>query len=115
MCGNPNADGPVAMRLWPAHPRRLATPIDLTGDPNVVMGIRFDAFGRPATYHIQDAAMNGQAAFALTSQPWPADLIIHEFIVDEEDQARGFPWITPSLNPAADLPRNLYAARARVI
>ena len=100
---DPSADGPVAMRVWPVHPRRLATPVDLTGDPNVVMGIRFDAFGRPASYHIQDAAMNGQAVTTLTSQPWPADLILHEFIVDEEDQARGIPWETPALNPAAEM------------
>jgi len=100
---DPDADGPVAMRLHPVHPRRLATPADLTGDPNTVMGIRFDALGRPATYYIADAAMNGQAVMSLSSQPWPADLIVHEFLVDEEDQCRGFPWLTPGLSPAADL------------
>lgn len=100
---DPAAQGPVAMRLWPFHPRRLMTPAEGTGDPNVIMGIRFDAFGRPATYYISDVAMNGQAATSMTSQPWPADLIIHEFLVDEEDQCRGFPWLTSGLNPAADL------------
>lgn len=100
---DPDADGPVAMRLWPVHPRRLVSPVELTGQPNVVMGIRFDAFGRPATYYIRDVAMNGQAVSALTTTPWPPDLMLHEFLVDEEDQARGFPWLTPGLNPTADL------------
>ena len=36
-------------------------------------------------------------------KPVPPDLIIHEFTVDEEGQLRGFPWVTPSLEPVAEL------------
>lgn len=99
---DPAAEGPVRLRLWPAHPRRLATPAELTGDPQTTMGIRFDAWGRPATYYIADQPINGQS-LTLASHPWPADLILHEFLLDEEDQARGFPWLTPGLSAAADL------------
>lgn len=100
---DPDAEGPVKMRLWPAHPRRLASPADRTGQPNVVMGIEFDELDRPVAYFLQDVAMNGQAGMSMNGHRWLANSIIHEFAVEEEDQARGFPWLTPGLTPAAEL------------
>jgi lambda family phage portal protein len=98
------ADGPVAMRLKPVHPRRLGTPVQRAGDPMSVMGIRFDLQGRPATYYVGEAAISGQAyVSALDYAPVPADLMIHEFLMEEEDQARGIPWLNAALQPMADL------------
>jgi len=98
------ADGAVAMRLLPVHPRRLATPAELGGDQRVVMGIRFDRQGRPATYYIADSTLgSANLTASLVSQPYPPDLVIHEFLIDEEEQARGIPWLNPSLQPSADL------------
>jgi len=101
---DPNADGPVAMRLRPVHPRRLRSPAEKAGDPNVFMGIRFDAIGRPAAYYIANpTAMGAQQLDFGQYATVPPDLIIHEFVAEEEDQARGVPWLNTALQPSADL------------
>lgn len=101
---DPNAEGPVKLRLKPIHPRRLATPIDRTGDPNVFMGIRFDSLGRPAQYYVETATPIGGQAIGLAGyETLPPDLLIHEFIAEEEEQARGIPWLNTALQPSADL------------
>ncbi len=97
------ADTPVKLRLLPIHPRRLVNPASLAGDPNTTMGIRFDSMGRPAQYFIADAPISGNYLGLLNATPYPPDLVIHEFSLDEEDQARGIPWLNPGLQPSADL------------
>jgi capsid protein len=99
-----NATGPVQMRLKLRHPRQLGTPVDLAGDPSIDMGIRFDANDVPATYYLASsrATVNDPLA-AMKSAPYPADLVVHEFLMDEEDQIRGVPLANPSLNTSADL------------
>lgn len=95
-----NASGPVKMRLRPTHVRRLVSPVDQT-NRRIVLGVEFDPDGEyPVRYWITQTSPDG---YTETSEPWPPDLVIHEFIVDEENQARGFPWFTPSLQTAADL------------
>ena len=101
---DPNAEGPVAMRVRPIPPRRLRTPFGMTGDPNVFMGIRFDALGRPARYYLHDPAPMGSPRLDPNGfTTVPPDLIIHEFISEEEEQARGIPWLNTALQPSADL------------
>lgn len=77
----------------------------MTGDPNVFMGIRFDALlGRPSTYYFQESqSLPTRFAALRPTTPVPADLVIHEFTIDEEDQARGIPWCNTGLQPSADL------------
>ncbi len=99
----PDMDDPVAMRLIPIHPRRLATPATAIGDQNTIMGIRFDRYSRPAQYWVQDQAGLGVGASTMTSTPYPPDLIVHEFMIEEEDQARGVPLCATGLNTSADL------------
>lgn len=98
-----DAEGPVQMRLLPIHPRRLKTPADVAADANVVMGIRFDQYGRPAQYFIEDQAAMGTGASTLMSTPYPPDLIVHEFMLEEEDQVRGVPLQATGLQSSADL------------
>lgn len=101
---DPWAEGPVQLRIRPLNARRLATPQDLTGDPNVLMGIRFDELGRPTQYYIDQGRSGGLYRSSLDNyQPYPPDLVIHEFILEEEDQARGIPWLNTALTPAAEL------------
>lgn len=101
---DPNAEGPVAMRLRPVHPRRLRSPAERAGDPNVFMGIRFDSIGRPSQYYIANPTAMGSQQFDLGNfVTVPPDLIIHEFVAEEEDQARGIPWLNTALQPSADL------------
>lgn len=96
------ADGPVKMRIKPVHPRRLGTPAQYAADSSMFMGIRFDTLGRPTQYHLADSTVSGQQ-FSVNYTPVPADLVVHEFVLEEEDQARGIPWLNTGLSPAADL------------
>ena len=96
------ADGPVQLRIQPLHPRLLGTAATVSTDANVFMGIRFDRFGRPTQYLIADPEIDG-SLYTTRYTPVPADLIVHEFIVEEEGQLRGIPWLNTGLQPAADL------------
>jgi capsid protein len=97
-----NADGPVKMRLRPKHARDLASPVDRAGDPKVIMGVEFDnaELDQPIRYWF---GRNADDGFNTIVEPWPADLVIHEFMLEEESQARGYAWMAPSIQPAADL------------
>lgn len=95
-----NADGPVAMRIRPLHPRRLESPLGALVSDTHKMGVELDSpDGRPIRYWIKTPASYGVATYA----PIPPDLIIHEFSLDEEGQVRGFPWVLSSLEPVAEL------------
>ncbi len=97
-------DGPVSLRLRPTPPRNLVSPLDMSGRPDVFMGIRFDSLGRPAAYHL--AQQHGMGLMAMNMGDYdtvPADLMIHEFFIEEEEQARGLPWLNTALQPSADL------------
>jgi capsid protein len=96
------SDGPVKMRIRPKHARELVNPMDRAGDPRLVMGVEFESteLDRPQRYWFSKPSVDG---YSTVTEPWPPDLVIHEFLLKEEKQARGFPWLTPSLQPAADL------------
>ncbi|HET99386.1 MAG TPA: phage portal protein [Aurantimonas coralicida] len=100
-----NADSPVEMRVRPIHPRRLVTPVGMTSDPRVFMGIQFDSLGRAARYFVHNpiADVRGGLDKVNDYKTISPDDIIHEFLLEEEDQARGIPWSNTSLVPAADL------------
>ncbi|MHB8953560.1 MAG: phage portal protein [Pirellulaceae bacterium] len=98
------AEGPVKLRLRPMHTRRLGTPAQLVGNDLVYNGVEYDLLGRPVRYWIQQQRGIGTGYVNVTSyDPVPADLVIHEYIRDEEDQGIGDPWLSPSLQPSADL------------
>lgn len=101
---DPSAIGPVSLRVLPLHVRRLATPAEFAGDPNVVMGIRFNGIGAPTQYYLTDPMKMGAYEVAIGKYKTipPVD-VIHEYLVLEEDQARGVPWLAPTLQAAADL------------
>lgn len=93
-----NAEGPVQMRIRPVHPRRLQSPSGDAGNPRMMMGIEHDRNDRPTRYWISETD-----GLTTTHVPYSPDDIIHEFILDEDGQSRGFPWFVPALGPAADL------------
>jgi lambda family phage portal protein len=98
------AEGPVKLRLRPMHTRRLGTPAQLAGNDLVYHGVEYDQIGRPVRYWIQQQRGIGTGYVNVTAyDPIPADLIVHEYVRDEEDQGLGDPWLSPSLQPAADL------------
>lgn len=98
-------DGPVKLRVQPTHVSRLKTPMDQTGNPNIVRGIEFDpTYGVPLWYYIEKPRPMGQLAVSTSDyEKIPAEQIIHEFIVKEEGQADGFPWLSSPLQSTADV------------
>jgi capsid protein len=97
------AGTPVSMRLMPVDPRRLGTPSDVASDDDVVMGIRFSRDGTPKQYYIQKSEAFGGINLSTEYDPIPPDDIVHFFLLREEDQARGVPWLGSSLQTAADI------------
>jgi lambda family phage portal protein len=95
---------PISLRLKGIHPRRLYTPPAHAGDADVVMGVRQSPDGEPLAYYVSDPLRMG--AYLLDvgryTEVAPAN-VIHRFLVMEEDQARGVPWLATPLQTTADL------------
>jgi len=98
------AKGPIALRWKGIAPRRLATPPQFIGDADVIMGVRQTPEGKPVEYFISDPLRMG-AFFVDTSKytAVPAKDLMHRFLVIEEDQARGVPWLAVNLQSIADV------------
>jgi len=96
------ATGPVKMRLRPRHSREMKSPTTAAADGTYVLGVQFEDeyLDRPLRYWIEKPTRGG---YSVEVEPWPAEDVIHEFLPEEEKQARGYPWFTPSLQPVADL------------
>jgi capsid protein len=99
------ADGPISMRLRPRHPRDLVSPAEFAADENVCCGIRFSpTTSAPTQYYLARSTVSGQRFTSITEvETIPPDLILHEFLLDEEDQARGIPWLNSSLAASSEL------------
>jgi capsid protein len=95
-----DAEGPVKMRLLPIHSHRLLTPPQMLGDPEVAMGVRRDLKNRrPVCYYISQPYIMG--AFEVYTGQFlevPYKDLLHGFILQEEDQVRGVPWLAPCLD-----------------
>jgi len=101
---DPDAAGPVQMRLRLIHPRRMYTPLNQIAEESIALGVRRNRIGRPLGYFVE-TALEGQSlrSLALVPAEIPAANILHDFHVIEPDQARGVPWLTSSLSSIADL------------
>ncbi len=101
----PDADGPVKMRLLPVHAHRLLTPPEFLGDHSVAMGIRRDLGNRrPLCYYISQPYIMG--AFEVYTGEFleiPYRDLLHGFLMVEEDQVRGVPWLAPCLDAIGEL------------
>lgn len=67
------------------------------GVTQILMGVEVSAFGRPIAYWLRsrnpgDVFNGAQGQQLATHQRIPAADIIHAFIVDDAEQARGVPW-----------------------
>ncbi len=95
----------IRLRLKPIASRRLATPPRLAGQANIVMGVEINpTSSRVLRYHVAAARMQGGfEILSGESDTLPAADVIHEFLIREEDQLRGVPWLSSSLQPIADL------------
>lgn len=92
-----------SLRLLPIEPDRLNTPFINFADPSFRMGIQIDeATGKPLLYFIMEQHPGRQGpASALRFEKFDirdADFIIHGFNRTRPGQARGVPWLAPSLD-----------------
>lgn len=97
------APGPVKLRLNTIDSRRLRSPFGLVGNERIFMGIEVDANGKALRYHFEDYLPNEIGAMSIATKTYPAKDILHFFELDEAGQLRGIPWLSPSLQPTADL------------
>jgi capsid protein len=101
----PDAPGPVKLRLLPIHPHRLLTPPEFLGDHGVAMGVRRDLQNRrPLCYYISEPYIMG--AFEVYTGEFleiPYRDLLHGFLMVEEDQVRGVPWLAPCLDAIGEL------------
>jgi capsid protein len=96
--------GPIAFRLKLIKPDRLSTPFDRAGQPDIILGVRRTDDGEPVEYYILNPSRFGAYVLDLGNfSTVPAPSMIHEFITTEEDQVRGYPWLTTPLQATADL------------
>jgi len=95
--------GLVKLRINTVHPRRLKTPLAGMANGSIFAGIELDANGRPLRYHFEKYVPGEIAAMSLQTEVVNASDVIHFFRPDEEGQSRGIPWLSPSLQPTADL------------
>lgn len=96
-------NGLVSLRLNTVHPRRLRTPLAGMANGSIFAGIEVDKNGRPLRYHFEKYVPGELAAMSLEAEVVAAADVIHFFRHDEEGQSRGIPWLSPSLQPTADL------------
>jgi capsid protein len=100
-----DAEGPVKMRLLPIHAHRLMTPPEFLGDHSVAMGVRRDLLNRrPVCYYISQPYIMG--AFEVYTGEFleiPYRNLLHGFLMTEEDQVRGVPWLAPCLDSIGEL------------
>lgn len=96
------AGGSVSMRLLLYHPRHLANPATNSANRRM-MGVEINALGRPVRYWLPEEVPFGISTLTTVYAPFPPDLIVHEFMLEDEEQVRGVPWLSACLDSAADL------------
>jgi lambda family phage portal protein len=93
----------IGLRMLSIDPRRLQTPPGKLADPRTMMGVERNETGRPVAFHILEDQDKVTGAFGLNFKRITANSIIHLFRIDNPGQARGLPWLTPSLDSVAEL------------
>lgn len=98
-----DAEG-VQLRLQTVHARRLDTPLDKAGDPEIVMGVGLTDIGKPVAYYIaKEDPLAGGAVLSKWGDAQQAENVIHAFLARECDQVRGVPLLAGVLQTAADI------------
>lgn len=99
-----NADGPIKLRLLPIHMHRLMTPPQFLGDPSVAIGVRRDENRSPISYYISDPYIFGPyEVYTGKFNEIPFDDFVHGYLLTEEDQVRGVPWLASCLDTIAQI------------
>lgn len=96
------APGPIKLRINSIHPRRIGTPAQVVSD-DVLLGVKVTDYGKVLGYYV--GKPDASKAYILSTQQefLTADNVLHGFILEEDLQLRGIPWMATSLQDAADL------------
>lgn len=101
---DPDGPGPFQTRLSLLEPTWMATPPGEFGNPLTLLGVSRNRYGRPIRYWcLKPEAVLGTVLSFMQYESVPPDMILHFYEVLEEGQARGVPWMAPSLPAIADL------------
>ncbi len=104
-----DVDHPIKTRLFPIDILRLQTPPEKAQDPDTLLGITRNRFGRPLRYHFTQQEDPTQFDFNF-APPVPASRVIHGFIKRRRTLVRGYPLMSGTLATAAairDLDQNI--------
>lgn len=101
-------DFPVSFGWRAVHARRLVTPSQFAGDPDVAFGTRYNpTTGAPIEHYIAKparyAGMANSGALSTEFDTVPAAALQHCFIPFEPEQLTGSPLLSVSIETAADL------------
>jgi lambda family phage portal protein len=96
------ADRPIPLTLEVVDVERLRTPPELAGNPQVRLGIEYDATGLVVAYHVQDSHPHDTLDVKETYTRYPANRVVHVFKRWFPGQSRGLPWLTRALNRCKD-------------
>lgn len=95
-------DKPVPLQVDVIDPRRVETPPEFAGDPNVRFGIRTDGRGEILGYYVRSAYPGDSRETRLKYEYFTADRVCHVFEQLWADQTRGVPWFAAVLNEIRD-------------
>jgi capsid protein len=96
------APGPIKLRVNSIHPRRIGTPAQEAAE-DIVLGVKVTQQGKPLGYFVGKPDATKAYILALQHDYLLAQNVLHGFIVEEDLQLRGVPWLATSLQDAADL------------
>lgn len=98
------ADRDIPLRIQVISPKRLETPPQEEGNPNVRLGIRFKpGTHEPVSYFIRRADPNDSQEISFEYDEIPAWRVAHDFDETLPGQIRGVPWLAPVMNKLKDL------------
>ena len=67
------------------------------GHNSIVMGVEMDTYGRPVAYHIFSTHPSEPRTGERYRERIPADEILHDFVTEHAEQARGVPWMSAAI------------------
>ncbi|HSV27261.1 MAG TPA: phage portal protein [Sedimentisphaerales bacterium] len=102
---------PYALACQIIHPLRLKTPVDKINDPAIRDGVELGAYGEPVAYWIKktdpkgssitpDVSANFLRIPARKGHRWN---VLHDFVVKDPEQVRGYPPLAPGMKFFRDL------------
>jgi len=97
-------DGPAKFGWSGIHCRRMNTPANIAGLPDIAFGQKLTIGGKTIEYYFAKHSRLGVGLFDSTDYDTvPARLVQHRYVAHEPEQLTGFPWLTSCLDTVANL------------